>query len=58
MRAFSCPGTTERQLALGMSAPFWTVHPNYVIVYRPETQPLEIIRLLHGMRDLKQLLES
>jgi plasmid stabilization system protein ParE len=39
---------------------FWTVqqYPNYVVVYRPETQPLEIIRVLHGMRDLKRLLKS
>ena len=37
---------------------FWTVqqYPNYVVVYRPESQPLEIIRVLHGMRDLKLLL--
>lgn len=36
---------------------FWTVqqYPNFVVVYRPETQPLEIIRVLHGMRDLKRL---
>jgi plasmid stabilization system protein ParE len=32
-------------------------YPNYVVVYRPETHPLEIIRVLHGMRDLKQLLK-
>lgn len=39
---------------------FWTLqkYPNYVVVYRPETQPLEIVRVLHGMRDLKQLFES
>lgn len=39
---------------------FWTVrqYPNYVVVYRPETQPLEIVRVLHGMRDLKRLLKS
>jgi antitoxin ParD1/3/4 len=38
---------------------FWTIqrYPNYVVVYRPETQPLEIIRVLHGMRDLKRLLQ-
>jgi len=39
---------------------FWTVqrYPSYVLVYRPETHPLEIVRILHGKRDLKQLLES
>ena len=37
---------------------FWTVsaYPNYIIVYRPETKPLEIIRVLHGRRDLKRIL--
>lgn len=39
---------------------FWTVqqYPNYVVVYCPEAQPLEIVRVLHGMRDLKRLLKS
>ncbi len=39
---------------------FWTVprYPNYVIVYRPETQPLETVRVLHGKRDLKRVLEE
>jgi len=37
---------------------FWTVprYPNYMIVYRPETQPLEIVRVLHGMRNVKRIL--
>ncbi|HVS10079.1 MAG TPA: type II toxin-antitoxin system RelE/ParE family toxin [Planctomycetota bacterium] len=29
---------------------FWTVH-DFLIVYRPETSPLEVIRVLHGARD-------
>jgi hypothetical protein len=29
---------------------------NYLIVYRPDTNPLEIIRILHGMRDMKRIL--
>jgi plasmid stabilization system protein ParE len=39
---------------------FWTVtkFPNYVIVYRPETNPLQVIGVLHGKRDLKEVLES
>lgn len=38
---------------------FWTIpkYRNYVIVYRPDSKPLEIIRILHGMRNLKQLLK-
>ena len=37
---------------------FWTVQqfPNYLIVYRPETKPIEIVRVLHGMRNLKRIL--
>jgi plasmid stabilization system protein ParE len=39
---------------------FWTVQqfPNYLIVYRPETAPLEIVRIVHGMRDVKRILRS
>jgi len=39
---------------------FWTVtkFPNYVIVYRPETVPLEVVAVLHGKRDLKGVLKS
>ena len=29
----------------------WTVY-SYLIVYRPESQPLEVIRVIHGMRDI------
>jgi antitoxin ParD1/3/4 len=37
---------------------FWVVHPysNYLIVYDPETKPLQIIRILHGARDLPSIL--
>ena len=28
---------------------------SFVIVYRPETKPLEIIRIMHGARDLRAL---
>jgi plasmid stabilization system protein ParE len=39
---------------------FWTVSkfPNYVIVYRPETVPLEVVAILHGKRELKGVLEA
>ncbi|MGI9073789.1 MAG: type II toxin-antitoxin system RelE/ParE family toxin [Bryobacteraceae bacterium] len=29
-------------------------NPNYVIVYDPEVKPLNIIRILHGARDISQ----
>lgn len=37
---------------------FWVVRPysNYLIVYDPQKKPLQIIRILHGARDLPSLL--
>jgi antitoxin ParD1/3/4/toxin ParE1/3/4 len=34
---------------------FWTVR-SYVIVYRPDTDPLQVIRVIHGTRDIQNLL--
>ena len=34
---------------------FWPVY-SYLIIYRPDSQPLEIVRVLHGARDIKNLL--
>jgi plasmid stabilization system protein ParE len=38
---------------------FWTLpkYPNYMIVYDPHARPVAILRVLHGMRDLKRLLK-
>ena len=51
---------TKRQDITPLPVRFWTVtrFPNYVIVYRPETVPLQVVAVLHGKRDLKQVLES
>ena len=35
---------------------FWRVR-DYLIIYRCERQPLEIVRVLHGKRDVQALLE-
>ncbi len=37
---------------------FWTVprYPNYIVVYKPDSRPLEIVRVLHGMRDIRRIL--
>jgi len=37
---------------------FWVVHPysKYLIVYDPEKKPPQIIRILHGARDLPTVL--
>ena len=33
---------------------FWSVY-SYLIVYRPNTKPLEIVRVIHGARDLGRI---
>ena len=39
---------------------FWTLtrYPNYAIIYRPETTPLEIVAVLHGKRNLTRILQQ
>jgi plasmid stabilization system protein ParE len=39
---------------------FWPIakFPNFIVVYRPETRPLEIIAVLHGKREIARLLEG
>ena len=51
---------TKRQDITPLPVRFWTVtrFPNYVIVYRPETVPLQVIAILHGKRDLEEVLEG
>jgi plasmid stabilization system protein ParE len=49
----------KRQDITPLPVRFWTVtkFPNYVIVYRPETVPLQVVAVLHGKRDLREVLE-
>ena len=37
---------------------FWTIqqYRNYIVVYDPETTPLQIVRILHGARNFTALL--
>lgn len=37
---------------------FWTVpaYPTYVIVYRADARPVQIVRLLHAKRNIKSVL--
>jgi toxin ParE1/3/4 len=35
---------------------FWPLY-SYLIVYDPDTKPVEIVRVLHGMRDLEGILK-
>ena len=36
---------------------FWSVY-SYLILYRPESSPLQVVRVLHGARDVEAILES
>jgi plasmid stabilization system protein ParE len=48
----------RRQDITPLAVRFWTVtkFPSYLIVYRPETNPLQVIAVLHGKRDLREVL--
>ena len=54
MRGHFRPDLTVRPLR------FWTLsrYPNYVIVYRLEKTPLQIIAVMHGKRDIQRILEQ
>lgn len=54
MRGHFRPDLTSR------SVRFWTLtrYPNYIIVYRPETNPLQVVALLHGKRDAQRVLKQ
>jgi plasmid stabilization system protein ParE len=51
---------TRRQDITALPVRFWTLpkFPNYVIVYRPDTAPLQVVAILHSQRDLKEVLEG
>jgi plasmid stabilization system protein ParE len=36
---------------------FWPVF-KYLVIYRPDTKPLEVVRVLHGGRDVRRLLRD
>jgi len=51
---------TKRQDITSLPVRFWTLpkFSNYVIVYRPDTAPLQVVAVLHRKRDLKKVLEG
>ncbi len=53
MRGHSRSDLTSRPLR------FWTLtrYPNYTVVYRPETSPLEVVAVLHGKRNIRRILK-
>jgi plasmid stabilization system protein ParE len=54
MRGHSRPDLTKHSLR------FWalTRYPNYTVVYRPETLPVQIVAVLHGKRDMRHILRQ
>lgn len=53
MRGHSRSDLTRRPLR------FWTLtrYPNYTVVYRPKTSPLQVVAVLHGKRNLRYILK-
>ena len=52
------PGAGHRRKDLtDEDVKFFPVY-SYLIVYRPETTPLQIASILHGRRDLEQILKG
>ncbi len=39
------------------SVKFFPVY-SYLIVYRPDTKPLQVVSILHGRRDIEQILKD
>jgi plasmid stabilization system protein ParE len=39
---------------------FWALprYPNYFIIYRPDSAPLQVIAVLHGKRDIRRALRD
>ena len=52
-------GGTVREDLTSLPVRFWLVtpYPNYFIVYDPETKPVQIVRILHGARNVRSVLE-
>ena len=54
-------GTPEaghhRKGLTGMDVKFFPVY-SYLNVYRPETSPLQVVAILHGRRDVEELLKD
>lgn len=53
MRGHSRSDLTSRPLR------FWTLtrYPNYIVVYRAETSPVQVVAVLHGKRNIRRVLK-
>jgi len=55
-RLAAFPGAGHRRADLtDQDVRFYSVY-SYLIVYRPETTPLQIVTILHGRRDVERIL--
>ena len=47
---------TKREDIISLPVRFWTVtrFPNYVVVYRPESVPLQVVAILHRKQNVKE----
>ena len=54
LRGHPRPDLTTRPLR------FWTLtrYPNYTVIYRPETTPLQVVAVLHGKRNAQRVLKQ
>ena len=54
LRGHTRPDLTPRALR------FWTLsrYPNYTVVYRPDTAPLQIVAVLHGKRNIRHVIKQ
>ena len=50
----------HRRDVTSLPVPFWTLprRPNYVIVYRPEAKPLQVIAILHWKQNMEEILKD
>ena len=52
------PGLGHKRADLtGKPYLFWPVH-SYIVIYRAQTRPIEIIAVLHGARDVPRILHN
>jgi plasmid stabilization system protein ParE len=57
-RLAKAPGIGHMRLDLANEAlRFYSIH-KFLIIYRPEQRPIEVVRVLHGSRDVASVLGS
>jgi plasmid stabilization system protein ParE len=51
---------SKRNEITSLPVRFWTVtrFPNFIVVYRPETKPLQIVAVLHGKQNIRAVLDE